>query len=171
MSRILAAIAVCALSSPAHAVDVCRGFDISRGDPHRGPSLVISNGLSSVSQIDGAPVLRVPFYEVGATSQPVAAGTEVDWHLADGSVVTTYSRDSAPPASISYGGDGAPVGVNTRWLLAFVLTDDAVHALARSPAERFRYTLISTPVDATSRRANSVGWQRLMACYAMQTAE
>lgn len=167
MSALLALVLI---ASPAHALSVCRGLDISEGDPRRGPALVITDGVSSLRQIDGQPVLSVPFYEAGAITQNVPAGTEIDWSLADGSLVTLVSQESATPSSITYGGDGA-VGINTRWLLGFVLTDDVLHALARSPLTHLRYTLVSTPVDVEVRRRRAVGWQRLAACYAMRTAE
>jgi len=162
-------LALWAALSPAEALDVCRGFDVTEGDPRRGPSLVVSDGVSSLSQVDGRPELRVPFYEGGAITEVVPAGTEVDWHLADESLVTMVSLEDAAPAAVTYGGGDAPVGVNTRWRLAFVLSDAIVHALARSPLERLRYTLVSTPVDVEVTRRRAVGWQRLAACYAMRT--
>jgi hypothetical protein len=155
------------LSAPtALGADVCRGYDISEGNPDRGPSLVVSDGVSSLSRVDGRTVLRTFFYEGGAISQSVPHGTAIDWELADGSLVTLVSDGDAPPAAITYGGGEAPVGVNTRWTLAFVLPDDVLHAVARSPVRRVRYTLVSTPLDVKPKRSWSAGWQRLAACYA-----
>lgn len=155
-----------ALLAPAGAADVCRGFDIVEGDPSRGPAVVISDGVNTLSRIDDAPVLRVPFYEIGSVTHTVPAGTEIDWMLADGSLVTLVTRDAAVPSAVTYGSDGGVVGVQTRWQLAFVLDDDVLHAMARSPLERLRYTLVSTPVDRALKRRRTVGWQRLAACYA-----
>lgn len=153
------------LAPDAQALDPCSQTRVTFLT--RGESQVVRVGGRDrtlerrVDGLEGVFSIDVPGVKMGSAG----AGVAVTWLLDDATTVTVTSSDAAKPFTRTQRSDGQ-TDLATTYRLNAPLDEDAVQALARSPAQSVSFTLFdqdhTVPLSAREARALQLDF----ACFA-----